>query len=328
MGRACADAPYLLRVVATTTQIADLARNVGGRQARVQAILSANVDPRTYALGPGDLARIALADVVLVNGVGLEDPWLAPLTRGPSGIPVAVTNRHVKVLPIDPGVGYVLTAEGFPAVVPHPGVQFAPGRTSGPNWGETVIPVAAVSRGVALIAGDPAVWSAVPNAIRMVANIRDAFSAAAGPSYAEYYESNAARYLAALEILDRSIAGQIATLTRAQRTLVTNSGILDYYARRYGLRLVRIAVPGTTAGPAAAAREMDALAATIRAAHTKAVFLDGPIDPAAIQAIGRAARVRVVTDLYGMSLGLPGSDGDTYVTMMQHNTDVIVGALR
>jgi ABC-type Zn uptake system ZnuABC Zn-binding protein ZnuA len=109
---------------------------------------------------------------------------------------------------------------------------------------------------------------------------------------------------------------------------VTNSGILDYYARRYGLRLVRIAVPGTTAGPAAAAREMDALAATIRAAHTKAVFLDGPIDPAAIQAIGRAARVRVVTDLYGMSLGLPGSDGDTYVTMMQHNTDVIVGALR
>ncbi|HEV2824452.1 MAG TPA: zinc ABC transporter substrate-binding protein, partial [Actinomycetota bacterium] len=46
--------------------------------------------------------------------------------------------------------------------------------------------------------------------------------------------------------------------------------------------------------------------------------------------IGREAGVRVVTGedaLYGDALGPPGSDGDTYLKMIRHNTATIVGSL-
>jgi ABC-type Zn uptake system ZnuABC Zn-binding protein ZnuA len=64
-----------LKVVATTTQVADFARNVGGAKVKVTQILKPNVDPHDYEPSPADLAAIADADVVVENGVGLER-WL------------------------------------------------------------------------------------------------------------------------------------------------------------------------------------------------------------------------------------------------------------
>lgn len=64
-----------LNVVATTTQVADFARNVGGDKVKVAQILKPNVDPHDYEPSPADLQAIAEADVVVENGVGLEK-WL------------------------------------------------------------------------------------------------------------------------------------------------------------------------------------------------------------------------------------------------------------
>jgi ABC-type Zn uptake system ZnuABC Zn-binding protein ZnuA len=61
-----------LRVVATTTQVADFARNVGGDRIQVTQLLKPNVDPHDYETSPADVAAIARADVVVKNGVGLE----------------------------------------------------------------------------------------------------------------------------------------------------------------------------------------------------------------------------------------------------------------
>ena len=61
-----------LRVVASLEIFADMARNVGGDRVDVTAVLPSGADPHTYELSPGRVADIAKADLVFVNGLGLE----------------------------------------------------------------------------------------------------------------------------------------------------------------------------------------------------------------------------------------------------------------
>lgn len=310
-----ADGEIMLRVVATTTQIADFARNVGGDLAHVDALLSPNVDPRDFELGPGDLQRIAWADVIVINGIGLDDHWILPLRHGnPRGIPVVVTARRA----FTPGGARYLP-------------QIADG--DGPQWRGLTVPVAVASRGVKVLPedrasrGDPHIWFAVPNAVQMVLNIRDALAAAA-PPYAGHYAANAARYIAHLQALDASMARQVAALPPARRAFVTTSHAFRYFAWRYGLRLVTVEVPAASREGQAAAPPLGALVAHIRAQHANAIFLDPSVSPTVSEQIGRLAGVRVVTGLYDEALGLPGSDGDTYIKMMLFDTTLIVSALR
>jgi ABC-type Zn uptake system ZnuABC Zn-binding protein ZnuA len=62
------------RVVATTTQLADMARNVAP-SAQVTTLLKANTDPHSYEVRPRDVKALAKADVVLRSG-GETDEWL------------------------------------------------------------------------------------------------------------------------------------------------------------------------------------------------------------------------------------------------------------
>lgn len=68
-------------VVATTTQLADLARTVGGGRARVRGILGPAADPHDYEPRPSDARAVAEADVVLRSG-GELDAWLDGLLAG------------------------------------------------------------------------------------------------------------------------------------------------------------------------------------------------------------------------------------------------------
>ena len=86
-----------LRVVATTTQVADLAANVGGDRVRVTSLLKPNLDAHDYEPSPADIDAIAHADLVLENGVGLE-AWLSD-TIDSSGFdgPVVDTSQGVRL---------------------------------------------------------------------------------------------------------------------------------------------------------------------------------------------------------------------------------------
>jgi len=72
-------------VVATTTQLADFARAVGGRAVTVHGILQPNSDPHEYEPRPRDVEALAGARLVLQSGDGL-DAWLGRL-RGQAGRP-------------------------------------------------------------------------------------------------------------------------------------------------------------------------------------------------------------------------------------------------
>jgi ABC-type Zn uptake system ZnuABC Zn-binding protein ZnuA len=65
----------VLSVVATTTQVADFTRVLGGDRVRVTNLVKPNVDAHDFEPSPADVDAIAKADLVVKNGVGLEE-WL------------------------------------------------------------------------------------------------------------------------------------------------------------------------------------------------------------------------------------------------------------
>ncbi|MBN1955510.1 MAG: zinc ABC transporter substrate-binding protein [Anaerolineae bacterium] len=72
------DADGLLRVVATTTIVGDVTRQVGGEHIELTVLLPVGSDPHTYEPAPQDIAALSQADVILINGAGLET-FLEPL---------------------------------------------------------------------------------------------------------------------------------------------------------------------------------------------------------------------------------------------------------
>jgi ABC-type Zn uptake system ZnuABC Zn-binding protein ZnuA len=67
-------------VVATTTQLADIARNVAGPDAQVVGLLKPNTDPHEYEPRPNDVRATAEASLVLESGQGL-DGWMGDVVR-------------------------------------------------------------------------------------------------------------------------------------------------------------------------------------------------------------------------------------------------------
>jgi ABC-type Zn uptake system ZnuABC Zn-binding protein ZnuA len=62
-----------LRIVATTTVFADIVRNVGGDRVTVTSIVPAGAGPEDYEPKPDDAKKLADADLIVSNGVGLDD---------------------------------------------------------------------------------------------------------------------------------------------------------------------------------------------------------------------------------------------------------------
>lgn len=62
-----------LKVVATTTVFADMIRNVAGNRVAVDSIIPAGAGPEDYEPKPDDARRLADADLIVSNGVGLDD---------------------------------------------------------------------------------------------------------------------------------------------------------------------------------------------------------------------------------------------------------------
>jgi ABC-type Zn uptake system ZnuABC Zn-binding protein ZnuA/ABC-type Mn2+/Zn2+ transport system permease subunit len=106
-----------LRVVATTMQLQDFARQVGGDRVRVDGILGPDAEPHEYEPTPSDVDAIADADVVVRNGAGLDD-WLDDLLENAGG--------DARQLDATEGIALLPTeAEGFPG---DPHVWHDPGN--------------------------------------------------------------------------------------------------------------------------------------------------------------------------------------------------------
>jgi manganese/zinc/iron transport system substrate-binding protein len=84
-----------IRVVCTTTMIADLAKRLAGEDAEVVGIMRVGEDPHVYEVRPRDAQQIAAADLVLLNGLHLEATLLHVIEHNARGkvVPLAEDPR-------------------------------------------------------------------------------------------------------------------------------------------------------------------------------------------------------------------------------------------
>lgn len=61
-----------VRVLASTTFLADIAQNVAGDRLKVESLLPFGADPHAYQAAPSDVAKIAESDLLILNGVEYE----------------------------------------------------------------------------------------------------------------------------------------------------------------------------------------------------------------------------------------------------------------
>ena len=83
------------RAVATFSILGDFAINVGGERVELATLVGPNGDVHVFAPTPGDVKTIAAADIVFVNGLGLEG-WIDRLiVASATRAPVVVASRGI-----------------------------------------------------------------------------------------------------------------------------------------------------------------------------------------------------------------------------------------
>jgi zinc/manganese transport system substrate-binding protein len=97
MGRVSAgQAKNCLRAVATFSILGDFLKNAGGDRVDVTTLVGRDGDVHVYAPTPADAKTLALANLVVVNGLGLEG-WLDRLIAvSGSNAPVVVASRGIR----------------------------------------------------------------------------------------------------------------------------------------------------------------------------------------------------------------------------------------
>ena len=91
-----------LKVVTTFTVIADIARNVAGDAATVESVTKPNAEIHNYQPTPGDILRARDADLILWNGLNLEQ-WFERFLLNLGDVPGVVVSEGVEPMGIAEG---------------------------------------------------------------------------------------------------------------------------------------------------------------------------------------------------------------------------------
>ena len=290
-GSASQSTDNTVRVLASTTFLADIAQNVAGDRMQVDSLLPIGSDPHAYQAAPSDVAKISESKLLIINGVEYE--------------------HFIEALLENAG-GERIIVEATAGLEPHP----AEGHTDEAESGA----------GSEHEAGDPHMWLDPNLVITYVENIRDGLIQV-DPDGAEIYKANADGYISQLEDLDKWIVEQVNTIPAERRLLVTNHEAVGYFAERYGFEVVGAVIPSLSTDAGTSAKEMSALIEQVKSSGAPAIFL-GEVENADLaNQIAEEAGVKVVDNLYLESL-TDGEPSATYIDMMKHNVTSIVEGLK
>ncbi|WP_322795506.1 metal ABC transporter substrate-binding protein [Tepidiforma sp.] len=286
-----------IRVVATTTQIGALVREVAGNRVQLTVLLQAGADAHDYEPSPQDSRTIREANLVLKNGIGLDD-WMDDLVKN--------SGTKARVVVATDGVAVL---EGDHGEEEHAGDAEKPEDDHAHEE------------------GDPHVWHDPMNVKVMAENVAAAL-AEVDPDNAAAYRERADAYKARLDEVDAQIRSLVDSIPAANRKLVTNHKALAYFFERYGLELVGAVIPSVSKDAQPSAKELAELSDLVRSEGVKAVFAESEVDPKVAEQLARETGAKLVTGLYADSLGPPGSGAETIDGMLLHNARLIAEALR
>ncbi|MFN8016536.1 MAG: metal ABC transporter substrate-binding protein [Acidimicrobiales bacterium] len=209
-----------VRVATSTAALASLAANVAGPHARVTSVVPEGHDAHTYEPSRAAKRTLASADLVLLNGLGLDEP-------------VEDAARDAKRSGVD------IVKLGDDAVDDKDLVY---DRTY-PEDGDRP---------------NPHVWLDPEVAKAYVDKVADEMSSLDGDHEADY-RKNAKALVAKIDALDKAARTSTKTIPKARRRVLAYHDAVPYLARRYGLRTLPAVQPSDlrtlTAKQATAARK-------------------------------------------------------------------------
>lgn len=151
------------------------------------------------------------------------------------------------------------------------------------------------------------------------------------PAYAARIELQSEAYRQRLAQLARAMDSMWQEVPEKQRVLITAHDAFKYYGRRYNLEVRGL--QGISTAAEYGIRDLNDLADYAAERGVKAIFVESSVSPRSIEALQRAAQDRghamaVGGKLYSDALGGEGSNAETYLSMLEHNTKTMIEALR
>jgi manganese/zinc/iron transport system substrate-binding protein len=144
------------------------------------------------------------------------------------------------------------------------------------------------------------------------------------------YRANASAYLVELDSLDAWVRRRVQEIPPDVRVLVTAHDAFNYFGRAYGIEVRGL--QGISTATEAGTADVQRLVQEIVRRRIPAAFVETSIPQRTIEAVQAAVRsrgfdMRIGGSLFSDAMGDPGTPEGTYIGMVRHNVNTIVGAL-
>jgi len=279
-----------IKVIASFSILGDMIKNVGGDRVEVAALVGPNGDAHVFEPTPADARAVSAADLVIVNGLGLEG-WMDRLikTSGYKG-PVVVASQGIKPREMtqEEEEEHELGAKHEHKIDPH-------------------------------------AWQNLANGQIYVENIAKGLSSVDSEA-APIYRANADAYKAKLDELDKWVKAEFSSLPKPKRRMITSHDAFGYLGAAYGITIHSPMGVSTESEPSAGG--VANLIKQIRKEKITAVFIENVSDPRLVEQIGKESGVTLGGELYSDALSKPDGPASTYIDMFKNNVPKIVAAMR
>jgi zinc/manganese transport system substrate-binding protein/manganese/iron transport system substrate-binding protein len=204
------DSTKKIDIVTTVAPITNIVRNVTGDYANVTGIVPDGTDSHTFEPVPTDARILSIADIIILNGLGLETPTMKLAQK--------VKKNTTSILQLG---NRTLRKEQWQYDFSFPREQGHP---------------------------NPHLWPNIALAMRYAEVVRDALIAL-DPGNKTGYMTNTTAYVAKLQELDNAIFRCVKSIPEKNRKLVTYHDSFAYFAPRYGMKVIAAVQPSDFSEP-------------------------------------------------------------------------------
>ncbi|PKB70616.1 MAG: hypothetical protein BZY87_08750 [SAR202 cluster bacterium Io17-Chloro-G6] len=276
-----------LKVVTTVSPITSIVENIGGSRIRLEGVVPEGVNSHTFEPAPSMAKLMAQADLIIFNGLFLEEPTLA----------LAKANKQDETVILSLGEQAVTRDAWqfdftFPETAGHPNPHLWPD----PNLG-----------------------------LRYAELVHDQL-AAMDPDNAAYYAKNLERFRSRVTLMDQAIRTAVTTVPEQNRRLLTYHDSWAYFAKQYGMEVIGAVQPSNFSQPSVreVARLIDQVKALgLPAVFGSEVFPSDVLEAIASEANAQFIDDLADDDLPGK----PGDPEHSYLGLMRQNLLVMIPAL-
>lgn len=283
-----------IKVLSTIAMIDDLVKQIGGEFVDCMVLIKNDLDPHSYQMVKGDDEKLVRADLIFYNGLGLE--------HGPS------LQHHLKASSKAIGVGDKIQEQHSELIMKYNGQL------------------------------DPHIWMDVSLWAKMIPAIVEELSRK-NPLHTDTFQQNGKKLEAEMIAYHEKVRERMQIIPAEKRYLVTSHDAFNYFTRAYLASDSEIEMPEWQmrfAAPEGLAPEsqlspidIQNIIDHVQKYKIHILFPESNVSKDSIRKILQAGKEKGLElsiankSLYADAMGPTGSDGDSYMKMIEHNVNIL-----